>query len=65
VCRVCLKPDDEQLLSPIFAENSKVALQIFILSGVQVCFDKISLKVHFKFSFSQTFRSLNAPKVQH
>lgn len=38
VCRVCLEPEGKVKLAPIFAhsDKNKIALKIFILSGIQV-----------------------------
>ncbi|CAO1402578.1 unnamed protein product [Diamesa hyperborea] len=38
VCRVCLEPDGKVKLAPIFAhsDKNKIALKIFILSGIQI-----------------------------
>ena len=39
LCRICLTPEkteDNYVL--VFTKNSKIALKIFMISGIQVCF---------------------------
>lgn len=38
MCRICLKQQINVKFVPIYATNSKVALRIFLISGVQVSF---------------------------
>lgn len=37
LCRICLEPEEAEKYLRIHANNSKVSLRIFHISGVQVC----------------------------
>lgn len=43
MCRVCTAHEGDGELVPIFEKNNKVAIGIFLISGVKVCIAK-SLK---------------------
>jgi hypothetical protein len=36
-CRICVNTEENDQFIPIFVSNSKVALRIYLISGVEVC----------------------------
>jgi ABC-type uncharacterized transport system substrate-binding protein len=58
-CRVCLKIEENDPFTSIFDANNKVALRIFLISGVQVTMKAIKIERYFKINL--IFRSSKLP----
>lgn len=55
-CRICLKPTDVKNLKLIFGNKGKIGNQIYLVSGVQVCFYFLKFRFFYIINLFKDYR---------